>query len=269
MDDKTQYYQKKVKELQSLIQQIELNQANYIPGTLRLSSSGGHARYYLHTQGNDGKPKSRYLKTEEIAIAKQLAQQEYEGQLLRLAKKQLRNATAHLTEFDERPLWELHPNLHKARKCLVTPLIEDDATFVAKWLSQLYTPGTFADDAPDYYAGSGVRVRSKSEKIIADLYSKLEIPFLYERPIKLREGGRFITIRPDFTLLNVRTREQFIHEHFGMIDNPQYAENFIRKIELYEKNGIFPGRQLIITWESSLRPLNTSLVELLAKEYLL
>ena len=38
---------------------------------------------------------------------------------------------------------------------------------------------------------------------------------------------------------------------------------------LYEKNGIFPGKNLLVTWESSTHPLNAKQVELLAKEYLL
>ncbi|MBR3000785.1 MAG: hypothetical protein IKF39_07265 [Oscillospiraceae bacterium] len=247
MNDRKQYYQKKVQELQELISQIERNQGDRISGKLRISTTEGRTRYYQHFPKEDGKEKaSRYLKAEDMDIARQLAQQEYEEQLLR----------------------DLFQNLHEARKLLVSPLVDDDETYVAKWLDRQYSPGTFAEDAPHLYTSSGVRVRSKSEIIIADTYSRLKIPSLYENPIKLRSDGRFITVRPDFTLLNVRTREQFLHEHFGMIDNPQYADQFIRKIELYEKNGIFPGKNLLVTWESSTHPLNSRQVELLAKEYL-
>ena len=247
MNDRKQYYQKKVQELQELISQIERNQGDRISGKLRISTTEGRTRYYQHFPKEDGKEKaSRYLKAEDMDIARQLAQQEYEEQLLR----------------------DLFQNLHEARKLLVSPLVDDDETYVAKWLDRQYSPGTFAEDAPHLYTSSGIRVRSKSEIIIADTYSRLKIPSLYENPIKLRSDGRFITVRPDFTLLNVRTREQFLHEHFGMIDNPQYADQFIRKIELYEKNGIFPGKNLLVTWESSTHPLNSRQVELLAKEYL-
>ena len=269
MNDRKLYYQKKVQELQELISQIERNQGDRIAGKLRISTTEGRTRYYQHFPKEDGKEKaSRYLKAEDMDIARQLAQQEYEEQLLRLAKKQLRNAMANLSEYDEQPMRDLFQNLHEARKLLVSPLVDDDETYVAKWLDRQYSPGTFAEDAPHLYTSSGVRVRSKSEIIIADTYSRLKIPSLYENPIKLRSDGRFITVRPDFTLLNVRTREQFLHEHFGMIDNPQYADQFIRKIELYEKNGIFLGKNLLVTWESSTHPLNSRQVELLAKEYL-
>ena len=248
MNDRKLYYQKKVQELQELISQIERNQSDRIAGKLRISTTEGRTRYYQHFPKEDGKEKaSRYLKAEDMDIARQLAQQEYEEQLLR----------------------DLFQNLHEARKLLVSPLVDDDETYVAKWLDRQYSPGTFAEDAPHLYTSSGIRVRSKSEIIIADTYSRLKIPSLYENPIKLRNDGRFITVRPDFTLLNVRTREQFLHEHFGMIDNPQYADQFIRKIELYEKNGIFPGKNLLVTWESSTHPLNAMQVELLANEYLI
>ena len=270
MNEQKQYYQKKICELQNLINQIELDLKNRIPGTLRVSKTGGFTRYYHQLPQEDGKTKdSHYLKMEEMDVAQQLAQQEYEEQLLRLAKKQLRNAMANLSEYDERPMRSLFHNLHEARQKLVSPLVDDDETYVKKWLARPYAPLPFHDDSSKFYTNSGVRVRSKSEKIIADLYAMSHIPYLYECPEKLRNDGRFVTVHPDFTLLNVRTREQFLHEHFGMIDNPQYASQFIRKLELYEKNGIFPGKNLLITWESSTYPLNLQQVELLIQEYLL
>ncbi|MDO4206260.1 MAG: hypothetical protein Q4D15_01555, partial [Lachnospiraceae bacterium] len=100
MNDRKLYYQKKVQELQELISQIERNQGDRIAGKLRISTTEGRTRYYQHFPKEDGKEKaSRYLKAEDMDIARQLAQQEYEEQLLRLAKKQLRNAMANLSEY--------------------------------------------------------------------------------------------------------------------------------------------------------------------------
>ena len=54
-----------------------------------------------------------------------------------------------------------------------------------------------------------------------------------------------------------------------MMDNPAYAEKAIQKIETYEKNNIFPGKQLILSYETKALPLNMRVVEKLIKEFLL
>ena len=112
-------------------------------------------------------------------------------------------------------------------------------------------------------------VRSKSEKIIADKYYERGIPYKYEKPLLLKKQAKTITIRPDFTTLNKRTRMQRYHEHFGKMDDPQYARKALEKIRLYENNGIFIGEQLILTFESSEQPLDNREFELLIEKYLI
>ena len=50
---------------------------------------------------------------------------------------------------------------------------------------------------------NGEIVRSKSEKIIADLLFMLGIPYVYECPLDTPGG----TIYPDFTILDISTRD--------------------------------------------------------------
>ena len=110
----------------------------------------------------------------------------------------------------------------------------------------------------------GEFVRSKSEKIIADyLYSK-GIPYKYERATTL-PGGQLIYA--DFTVLNVRIGQEFILEHFGMMDNPEYAAGAVRKVNTYIKNGYFLGEKLIVLFESSQFPLNQEVLEIIVRKY--
>ena len=60
----------------------------------------------------------------------------------------------------------------------------------------------------------------------------------------------------------------FFHEHFGMIDNSDYANQCLKKLELYAANGIFPGNNLLITMESSTRPLREHYLNLIIETYL-
>lgn len=112
----------------------------------------------------------------------------------------------------------------------------------------------------------GEAVRSKSEKIIADKLYMKEIPYVYEQPLYLKGYGYVVT---DFKILNVRTKKEYYLEHFGMMDDYEYAKNAIKKIECFQKNEIYPGEKLLITLEASDSPLNMIILEKMVNKYLL
>ena len=53
-----------------------------------------------------------------------------------------------------------------------------------------------------------------------------------------------------------------------MMDNPEYSKNAIQKIEMYIKNGYIPGKNLILTFETSKKSLNIQMLEIQLKEIL-
>ena len=53
-----------------------------------------------------------------------------------------------------------------------------------------------------------------------------------------------------------------------MMDNPEYARAAIRKIESYEKNGIYPGENLILTFETQQNVLDFKIIEEMIDRYL-
>lgn len=111
---------------------------------------------------------------------------------------------------------------------------------------------------------------SKSEIIIADALNRYNVPYRYEFPLQLKtSGGRFTIIYPDFTCLNLRTRQEFLWEHFGLIEKPDYVHNAASKLELFSNNKIVHGKNLIITMETEKVPLDTRQIEQIIKEYLL
>lgn len=91
------------------------------------------------------------------------------------------------------------------------------------------------------------------------------IPYRYEYPLYLNGIG---SIYPDFTVLNVRLRKELFWEHLGMMDDTIYVEKAIQKITYYEENGIFPGDNLILTYETKQNPLNQKTVKLMIQHYL-
>ena len=93
-------------------------------------------------------------------------------------------------------------------------------------------PSNFADPTPRFPTLRGEKVRSLSEKYIADYLYTHSLDYQYERAITLDN----YTIKPDFWL---PTYNIFI-EFWGMLDgdNPQYWKSFEWKTEKYQEYGI-------------------------------
>lgn len=68
------------------------------------------------------------------------------------------------------------------------------------------------------------------------------------------EGSR--KVYPDFTILKMPERKEVYLEHFGKLDDKEYADMAIFKLNSYERNGIYLGINLFITYETSKRPIN-------------
>ena len=115
------------------------------------------------------------------------------------------------------------------------PIMETDEQYIHNWEGVVYQGKGFDDTTPEIYTAKGEGVRSKSEVIIADILNQEGIPHRYEYPLQLKGWGR---VYPDFTVLNVRERKEIYWEHLGMMDDPNYVENALQKLALYQQNGI-------------------------------
>ncbi len=88
--------------------------------------------------------------------------------------------------------------------------------------------------------------------MIADALFENKIPYRYECLMLLDAFSCF----PDFTILHPRTKETLIWEHFGLMDEESYAQNFSQKMCCYARNGWIPNQNLITTYETRERPLD-------------
>lgn len=161
---------------------------------------------------------------------------------------------------------DLYNSYQPLRRELIHPVILPDLEYIAKWKSEVYERMGFADDFPEYYSNNGVRLRSKSEIIIANALEHYEIPYKYEYPLML---GNQYRVRPDFICLNVTKRKEYVWEHFGMMDNIAYANKNIQKLNTYEECGYLLGNNVIATFESSQQPLTSSIIINKIKQYLM
>lgn len=261
--------QKKEKELIKLISIAEKEQREFVDETIQISMVKGKPRYYHHYRDVQGKKHLKYISARtDLDKIKELAQCSYTGEFLETAYEQLNAVRAALKNINEESLANVFGMLHPERKKLIMPFVPDDEEFVRKWENVEYPPGYFKEGLPEIYSERGERVRSKSEKIIADKYNLLKIPYRYEQPLILLDRGKKVRVRPDFTVLNIRTRTQRYHEHLGKMDDPEYINKNIYKLRLYEKNGIFVGDQLILTYETADQPLDMKHFEALIQRFL-
>lgn len=234
---------------------------NGVKGKLRISCHGKRIQYYWRSGPKD--VNGTYLK--DIYVAQKLAQKEYDTQIIRLAEKEIVVIDKFLGNYPKINSEEYYTTLHPERRKLLNPIIETEEQFVERWRSFNFKGKDFSQEIPELYSARGERVRSKSELIIADFLEREGIPYRYECPLYLNGFGN---IYPDFTVLNVRTRKEMYWEHFGMMDNPTYAEKAIQKIATYEKNQYFQGERLIFTYETQNIPLNQKTLKMLVEHYL-
>lgn len=52
------------------------------------------------------------------------------------------------------------------------------------------------------------------------------------------------------------------------MDDPDYLNPTLRKLDRYIRNGILPGSNLILTYETEKKPLNIRIAEILMEKYL-
>lgn len=255
---------KEAEKLDEIILRAERSLEEAPSGILRISQSGNTMQYYIRENEKDRNGK--YIKKKDMSIVYDLAQKEYDKDVLNIAGIQKRKIDKFLRQYDPDGVKDIYTGLTRERQMLTTPCILPDAQYVNKWKNRVYESKGFYEGSPEIYTDNGERVRSKSEKMLADKLKAMNVPYLYEYPLNLSGYG---LVYPDFTLLKIRTREEIYLEHFGMMDDSNYSEKAALKIETYEKSGIFPGERLLMTFETSKSPVNMKLFERMIKKYLL
>lgn len=144
------------------------------------------------------------------------------------------------------------------KKCHILQHIESESHDLRQWMFEEYEHNPKYPEKLVHDTVYGMKVRSKSESLIAIVLSQMNIAFRYECRLDLQDG---ITIYPDFTIKHPVTGELIYYEHFGIMDDPEYVARTYRKIQMYMDNGIFPMRHLIMTFEDINHPLNVDVIE--------
>ncbi|MBQ0011338.1 MAG: hypothetical protein KBT07_01380 [Clostridiales bacterium] len=230
-------------------------------GKVRVSTRRGKDQYYLYQDSIQ--VYDRYMKKEERPLAEKLVCKDYADRLIRRIDKELRLIATYIQTLEHKNPNNVYEMLSKQRQKLVSPILLSPKLYVERWMKQTYDMNPAFSDQKLYETKRGEKVRSKSELMFANLYYELDIPYRYESKLTLRDG----TVRyPDFTLLDVRHRRYVFHEHFGLMDDPEYREACFRKLDLYRRNGVYLGVNLIATFEGKGSELNMREIRQMMRE---
>ena len=130
------------------------------------------------------------------------------------------------------------------------------------WMNANYPKNTNYEEFLTHQTENGLKVRSKSESLIAIALSEHGIPFRYEN-LKTINGVNFA---PDFTILDTKKQRLIYWEHFGLMDDEEYRKDFINKLKTYHQENIILGDNLIATFEYKDQPLSFEIVNRLISQ---
>ena len=266
MEDYKEYLENQLKRIVRMISEIDLHleKSKVFPDKyINYCKSNGKIQYCWV----DKKTKKRkYAKLDEMEAVRKVAQRDYEENLRNKLCKMKKSMEKFLPEYDISGLEDIYDRMSDARKNLIVPIIEPKESLIKKWKEVEYEPMGFEEGDPLFCSDSGIRVRSKSELMIANTLEKMNILYRYEYPTSIKILG---TVRPDFTCLNVRTGKQYIWEHFGRMDSVSYSNKNVFKIYAYEQTGYFQGKNMIMTFETSQHPISSNTINQMIEQYLI
>ena len=211
---------------------------------------------------------SKKKKTDcDPAFVSQVASFDYLNRTLKLIESEIKLIDRFISYSDQPSPESYYETLSRPRQKMITPIRQTDKQYIEQWISEpSECKGFSEEDESEYYTNKNERVRSKSEIIIANELARLNIPYKYECPLYLEGLG---VIHPDFTMLNVKKRKILYWEHLGRMDDEDYSKKNIKRINIYQKNGVYIGERLILTMETSVTPLDVRLVDSLITRFLL
>lgn len=232
---------------------IEQTLSKLPEGTAYVYNCNGRKRIAGHLNG-----KSHFYNRAELPLAKRIMLRQY-LEIRRDELCQLKEVLDAASEYEEKWMGMSEQYLSEH---------PDHLDLLAEFFTKKSEPLTVWMNAPDPAAApfqeerliqvsSHLYVRSKSEALIVSVLYKRSIPFRYEEPLAI--GSKIYY--PDFTIRDPRTGATFIYEHFGMMDEPEYAEHAISKLLAYIQNGWIPSLNMIVTFETKDHPLDILAVE--------
>lgn len=256
------------KELTEKLSEIDSYLLSAPEGSIHCERRNTDVRYFLCDSAEENEEanlRGTYIRREDEAIAGKLAQKKYYENLRVQVERELRLLSRMIAFCDEQPKENVYASMNIYRKKLVTPMFVPAGDIISKWFTK-YQTKSILEGETGYLTVNGKVVRTKSEKAIANALTYHGVPFKYECHLKFKGCGN--PVYPDFTVLNMRTGEEFFWEHLSLSEKEEVPKAFGWRLDLYARNRIYLGENLILSYETPHSPLDLSMINHYIERYL-
>lgn len=235
-------------------QQKELNSLPAGKLVIRKEKGKMNFVHYL-TEKESGAGKIRRGITKQPEMIRALARKQYLQESLSLLQKNIPALESLLKKHLEPTPDNLLKKLPKSWQQLPAGLFSEEWQEARDWAAAEFEQDKSRPEEKCHVTTGGLRVRSKSEVVIAEKLEAYQIPFRYEQVLYI-ENRRF---SPDFTIFH--RGELFYWEHCGLVGNPRYMKHHKWKLDMYERAGIVPWKNLIVTYDDETGNLDSRMIE--------
>lgn len=248
----------RLKHLCKEVENLNILLDTFPEGTLHIVHNGNYTKYYQYF----GRGNMVYINKEHRGLAVLLWEKALVMEMIADRKKRIANMSAYIagtegySDVKKSRLFacELAEEgmMHLATLDASEFIYETEQRQLQIWARSSYIKNTRYPEELKYSSPGGIKLRSKSEKLIAIALESHQIPYRYE----CRFGE--YEIFPDFTIKRPMDGEILIWEHFGLWDNGGYRSDALRKIDTYARAGYCPDRNLIMTFETRAQPFSNA-----------
>ena len=228
-------------------------------GRLLISTRKG--RYdFIHVMSNNSVRQRRGINRKQLLV-KELCRKRYleeEAAMLEENRRAIEAFLESYTDLEHKKIIEKMPERFRRMPeeyYFHNRMNRDWTEKARKWLETPFEQSTYKPEEKDQTTASGLKVRSKSEVIIAEKLDHYMLPSRYEEVIYI-EGYSFA---PDFTILTKYGIRYW--EHFGKNNDTAYVRKNNWKLSMYQRAGIVPWKNLIITYDDEYGGLDTRIIE--------
>lgn len=244
-------------KLEQELKAVEV-ELKYLPkGRLVCEKQGGKYRFVKELYV-DKKRRRKNLKPDDPELTGLVRRRIFEAKYERLKEsvKALKAAAAGVKDFN------LNFVLFELKKTL--PALDDNVISAAlsdgepdSWAAASYDKLSYQDERTVWHTTTfGLRVRSKSELLIAEMLHKYNLPFRYEQMLYFDNSS----LAPDFTIKR-SDGKLFYWEHEGLTDSQDYLNRQLKKSQIYAMNRIVPWNNLIVTYDNADGVIDLRIVE--------
>lgn len=227
-------------------------------GTLKYFKNRNTYKYFQDVDG-----KRFYLSRNDLKLRDELAQKQFLMAETKDIQSELRAIELYLKHHKEESAAKKLLVEREGIASILQELVQPMDVKQKEWAAADYRKNEEYPEGLIHPGPFGKMYRSKTEADIAFLLNKNRIAARYEE-MHMING---IEYPIDFTTKHPVTGKTIFWEHFGKMDDSAYAKKIGPKLFDYESAGIFPGINLILTFESARFPINSNQLDEIIRQW--